>query len=492
MKLFIKSNKGITLPIAVMVVAIVFLFVVTLLTLNENLTRNVSHKIDREDALQIAEAGYNHYMYYLNHDSSFFMNEEGISVKSGSYEVGFKPSSLDSDHLPVKYEPTAYMRGSDLIGYYQIRLIQPNVNEDLTVISTGYTVEKPNIKRTIQVKIHQRSFANFVDFSDRSGDVYWTTNDEAYGPVFCNGDLNIKGDPIFYDDVIIGGRINVESGSPQYHGLTLEYQPKMLFPVTNDEIKSWGESAEGLSFTGRTCILFDDDKLQIRNKNINGDAITTYNLPDCGVLLVKNGSGSNAGNVFISGKLDGRLTVYAEGNIYITGKDPTNYNPGSASRTNGIFYKDTDIPDKSSTGRRFSDDMLGIISEGHIIIATRTWPSTASSGYSTKSESSVSVQNITVYGALMTNKAGKQIYVEDYADINPKGTFAVHGSKIQNAERGAVGTFTIDGRGRYTLKSGYHKESRFDYRFRNQSPPHFITPEKSGWEVRSWDEIHNP
>ena len=55
---FFKSKKGITLPI-VMIVAVVFLFVATVLTLNENLTRNVSHKVDTEDALQIAEAGYN-------------------------------------------------------------------------------------------------------------------------------------------------------------------------------------------------------------------------------------------------------------------------------------------------------------------------------------------------------------------------------------------------------------------------------------------------
>ena len=388
------------------------------------------------------------------------------------------------------------MRGSDIIGYYEIRLIQPSVDEDLTVISTGCTFDKENIKRTISVKIHQRSFANYVDFSESSGDVHWSNNDKAYGPVFSNGDLIIKGNPEFFDDVVVGGRIRVESGTPKFDSskLKLENQPKMMFPVTNEEIVFWGESAEGLSFKGRTCILLDKDKLHIRNRNINSDAITTYALPKCGVLLVKNGKGSDVGNVFIAGELDGRLTVYSQGNIFITGKDPTNFSPNSingilGTNEGGIKYTDNNIPLLGSTGKKFTDDMLGIISEGDIIIATRTWPSTEASGYSRLSESYVSVENITVYGALMTNKAGKQIKVEDYDNIRAKGYFTVYGSKIQNAVRGAVGTFNTYN---YSLISGYRKVSYFDYRLKNQTPPHFITPANSGWEVREWDEVPNP
>lgn len=491
------------MPVAIMIVAIVFLFAATLLTLNENLTRNVSLKIDTEDALQIAEAGYNHYMYYLNQDSTFYQNKDGISVKNGSVEVGFKPSEFDSDDYPLKYEPTAYMRGSDIIGYYEIRLIQPNVEEDLTVISTGYTFDKENIKRTVSVKIHQRSFANYVDFSDQSGDVYWTTRDEAYGPVFCNGDLNIKGDPIFHDEVIIGGRINRESGNPQYDTPPKQnYRPLMTFPITNDEIELWGKSSEGLYFEGRTCIFINDDELVIRNKktdsrgNVISDDVKTMGLPDCGVIFVNDGVGDNKGNVFISGKLDGRLTVYAKGNIFITGKNPTVEDPSRVvpninSNTGGIIYKDTNIPDKDSTGKSFSDDMLGLIAEGDIIIATRSWPDSSSKGYTkdSRDESNIAVKNITVYGALMTNQAGKQIKVEDYDDIDPKGNFTVYGSKIQNAVRGAVGTFNNSN---YSLISGYSKVNYFDYRFKNQTPPHFITPANSGWEVKAWDEIPNP
>lgn len=164
MKLFFKSKKGITLPIAVMIVAVVFLFVATVLTLNENLTRNVSHKVDTEDALQIAEAGYNHYMYYLNQDSTFFMNPTGINKTKNGEQIGFKCISYDADGLPIEYERTAYMRGNEVIGYYEIRLIQPGVNEDLAVISTGYRADNEDVKKTVQVKIHQRSFAEYVDF----------------------------------------------------------------------------------------------------------------------------------------------------------------------------------------------------------------------------------------------------------------------------------------------------------------------------------------
>jgi hypothetical protein len=507
MKLFFKSKKGITLPIAVMIVAVVFLFVATVLTLNENLTRNVSHKVDTEDALQIAEAGYNHYMYYLNQDSTFFMNPTGINKTKNGEQIGFKCISYDADGLPIEYERTAYMRGNEVIGYYEIRLIQPGVNEDLAVISTGYRADNEDVKKTVQVKIHQRSFAEYVDFSDRSGNVWWTSTDKAEGPVFCNGDLNISGSPEFFDDVIIGGKVNLHkdtSNNPIYHGLLLTEQPKMLFPATNEDIISWGRSSDGLRFQGRTCILLMDNKVKTVNKVKNADGtysevVGIFSLPKCGVLLVEN-DGSNIGDVFISGTLDGRLTVYAQGDVYITGRDPTNMTAsgtltppsnttGSSSNEGGIYYKDTNIPRKNDTGKNFTDDMLGIIAEGDIIIATRTWPATNAQGhiYDEGKEGSISVKNIKVYGALMTNTKDKQIKVEEYDDIGVKGDFTVYGSKIQNAERGPVGTFQGNRKA-----SGYSKINVFDYRLKNQSPPHFVTPEKSGWEVKSWDEIPNP
>lgn len=507
MKKLLISKNGMTLIVAIIFIAIVFLFTITVLTLNDNLTRNVSFKVGKEDALQIAEAGYNHYMYYLNQDSSFFQSPDGIHIPDDSGELGFVPETFDSNGLPLSYKTTTYKSGNKVLGYYKIKIVQPMVNQYLTVYSTGWTADNPDIKRTVKVQIHKRTFSEHVEFWDDSGEVYWTTGDKADGPVFCNKDILIDGNPEFLDDVFVNGDIIIEKGRPKFSGnvvvggriirkngatyeingsLTENKKTIMAFPISNNDIIEWGESDKGLSFEGRTCILLQGKKMKIRNKS-KGDVEETYDLPSSGVLLVKNGTGNNQGNVFISGTIDGKLTVYAQGNVYLTGKDPTVFTHTNASVTGGIFYSDTRIPSKTSTGSNFSDDMLGIISEKDIIVATRTWPSSSeSSGLSTSSNRDVSTNNITVYAALMTKNAGRQIFVEDFRNIPAKEDFKVVGSKIQNAERGAVGTFdSKTGK----IVSGYNKINQFDFRLKTMSPPHFIEPDKSGWEVRSWEEV---
>lgn len=490
----LKSNKGIAMVTVICIVSFVFLLCVALINYNDSHTKNVTLSAKIEDALQIAEAGYNHYMYYLNQDSDFYKNPNGINIRGpNGEEMGFVPESFDDKGLPEVYNVTTYRLGESVIGYYQIRIKQPSVNEDLTVISTGWTHENPDIKKTVRVRLHKRSFAEYVDFTDSSGDVRWITGNTADGPVFCNDDILVDGNPVFKDNIYTAGEMKILSGSPIIHGRLYEGKDGIepaIFPVTNPEIENWAKNG-GLHLTGRTCIFIKDNKLVIRNKNENNDYPYEVDLPKSGVVFVR-------GKVFISGILDGKLTVYATDNIYITGKDPTNFSPGNAAKTGkvligsieyniGIAYKDINIPlDKNATGSNYSDDMLGLISEKNIIIATRTWPSSNVQGYTTYSSyGNITVKDMIIYGALMTT--GGQFTVEDYDNVPVSGRLSVYGSKIQNSSRGPVCTYNSRGH-----VSGYSKQDRFDYRLKTMSPPHFVEPANSGWEVRSWEEITNP
>ncbi len=487
MRRLLKSNNGIAMVMIVCIISIVFLLCVAVINYNDSLTRNVSLTVESEDALQIAEAGYNHYMYYLNQDSDFYKNPKGISIPGpNGEELGFVP--VDDEGLPEEYKETAYFLGDKIIGYYKIRIKQPSVNEDLTVISTGWTCDNPDLKKTVSVKLHKRSFAEYVDFTDSSGDVRWTTGNVADGPVFCNGDILVDGNPTFNDNVYTAGKLRTLSGKATINGKLYEGEDGIepaVFPITNPEIENWGK--QGIYLTGRTCILLKDNKLIIRNKEVDNDNKYEADLPDTGVVYVK-------GKVFISGRLDGKLTVYATDNIYITGKDPTNFDANNAVNTGaigdykgGIIYKDTNIPlNKNATGSNYSDDMLGLISEKNIIVATKTWPSSNAQGYRTYSSYYyVTVKDMIIYGALMTT--GGQFTVEDYDKVPVSGKLSVYGSKIQNSSRGPVGTYNKSG-----SVSGYSKQDKFDYRLKTISPPHFVTPANSGWEVRSWEEIPNP
>ena len=68
MKKFLKNNNGAAIVTVVFIIAVVFLLCVALINFNDSHTKNVLLSGQIEDALQIAEAGYNHFMSYLYMD----------------------------------------------------------------------------------------------------------------------------------------------------------------------------------------------------------------------------------------------------------------------------------------------------------------------------------------------------------------------------------------------------------------------------------------
>ena len=115
------------------------------------------------------------------------------------------------------------------------------------------------------------------------------------------------------------------------------------------------------------------DRLIIRDRT---GKIENRPLPPNGVIYVDSINNSidkfrlDTGNVFISGELDGRLTIAAKNNIYITGYDPTKWeHPEQLTdkdRTKGIVYAKT--PDDPEC-----DDMLGLIAGKNVEILHYGW-----------------------------------------------------------------------------------------------------------------------
>lgn len=169
---------------------------------------------------------------------------------------------------------------------------------------------------------------------------------------------------------------------------------------------------------GRTCIYLDGDKIKIRNNWKYSNNFSRYTSPveipisdiKNGVIYVDDNTSAtggkwdiNTGNVFISGTLDGRLTIAAKRNIYITGSDPTDYNnPCSPYSDGGIFYKNTNF--------NLSDDMLGLIANEYIYILTQYWPWDSDSYY--RRVNDVAPQNITIHAAVFA--INKSFGVERY------------------------------------------------------------------------------
>lgn len=474
---FFKSNAGLALPVIMIIVAIVFLFCTITLILGSNLTNNVMRNTTREDALHIAEAGINKYLFMLNNNSDFYKD------KNGSPDSGFVPSELytaadDASWVgyPKKYSPTEYKSGSVILGCFQIEVKPPTAKEIVvTITSTGWIPEKPDIKRIIEVKIYKRGFTNYVIFSGEmkgsdGGKVYWGTGEHIKGPFFTNGTLRTIGTPIFHDRAYYCIDYKNSEGTPSFL-LDINYSPEkskpLVFPSSNSELEEWALNG-GYTYIGRTSILLNEGFLNIRNKT-NKDNLEVIPLPSSGVIYVD-------GDVFISGKLDGRLTVCSSQNIYICGKDPTNFVPASATITGGITYSNTNIPD--SLGEHvsnMSDDMLGLIANNKIQINTVTWPS--SSGSTTSSYKNIAVRNIKIMAAILGIKSNSTFGVENIDVLPDMGYVYFTGSRATHLMDATM-----------SQGDGYLEDNTFDYRMIYESPPHFLEPENSGWEIKGWKE----
>ena len=114
--------------------------------------------------------------------------------------------------------------------------------------------------------------------------------------------------------------------------------------------------------------MLDNSTLHIRNVKINNNEKQELDLPPSSVIYIK-------GDLYISGVLDGRLTILVEGNIYISRRDPTDYNYNNAKYTGGIEYANTNIPTLTEENPIDpSDDMLGLVSNGNIYVHSYGWP----------------------------------------------------------------------------------------------------------------------
>lgn len=487
--MFFKSRKGFALPTVIVIIAILLIICTSVLYVVSNQTLAVSRNKAMEDALHIAEAGYYKYLWYLNDDSAFYKLAGPTYGEFSPIEFYSASDPLWTGY-PKKYDVVEYINGADTIGYFQIFVVPPSSAAPvLTVKSTGWTADNADVRRTIEVQIHKRQFTNYVDFSgdmkDASGaSVYWGDGEQARGPVFTNGTLRTMGKPVFYDTVTYVEGWEKRSGTPDFKK---PGQPKkgtaLAFPSSNSSIVQWADTAKGgYTYTGRTCILLNGSQLKISNANTAGDSGVVDTpaarpLPSSGVIYVD-------GALFISGELDGRLTVAASGSIYICGKDPTNYTYSGATTTGGIIYKNQNIPTSPTASLiNQSDDMLGLISNGSILINTRYWPKSGSS--TTHQSVSCAVPNIKVQAAVFGLSSKSYYGVDNYAALGDMGYIKFTGSKIAS-RTGATYTTSWGG------VRGYKEDNSFDYRLAYETPPHFLEPVNSGWEVKQWREAANP
>ncbi len=350
----IRNNKGFTIPLVLVVMSITAILGFASLSMVNSQARFNWIDDSAKKAMEYAEAGYNVYLWHLNDNVNYYSTQE----------------SIDMQNIDIPF----------MDGYYRLEVTKPSdTDRFITIKSTGWTKDNPDIKRTLEAKIRKKQFVHHVYVSDNDGNsIWWTSGDESHGPYHTNRNLytregsGVYNDtlrktvqyPVFFDTVTYSGSHDEDIRSSYWNSAYLSGKPskvdKLEFPATNSQLKLWAEK-DNMVFYGRTCIYLDGEYIRVRNGNAAAAQIKSYRISDIKnkVIYVDKAAGGGtgkfdlkSGNIFISGEIKGVLTIAAANDIYITYDDPTNwydYDPSA-------LYDRNNKPNQPPTSFRWSDN----------------------------------------------------------------------------------------------------------------------------------------
>lgn len=499
----LKNQQGIALPAVLFLIVIVTLLGFTAMSIADNQTIMVSRHQQREQALHYAEAGIHRYMAELNKDRKFY-------------------ETTTSDNMQI--DNIAFNDG-----FYRLTVTPPSItNPVVTIRSTGWRKDS-DIRRTVEVELHRKDFVQNLINANTGSDLFEYTRrfmrgDVVNGPLHINGNLIVNGHtgegysgPIFNGPVTYSGSFTRESlpfttpDTTEFNaGEPIQVPRKGMPPTTSTAILKQKAQDDGYLYSGLTCIFINGSTLTIRNQTNGTDTPQTNKpLPANGIIYVQGNTGNTKwapgiANAYVSGELDGRLTIVAENDIYITANNPTNWgNPGSTpAGTGGVTYSDlSSAPDITADNinsiMAACDDMLGLIANRNVRILHYNWPKDGAPEYYWKNGSShidVAPTNMNIHASIFAVTGSFEF--EEHELGTKKGTLRVLGS-ISQYKIGPIAGFApnlLDLPENWDFMNsritGYGKDYWHDPRLMYDLPPSFLEPTNSGWEIITWQEIY--
>lgn len=174
-KNFIKKINKDRGSILIYEVVIIFIFSTILLAVLSNAAyqlKIIRSTVNREQALQIAEAGVNYYQWHLSHFPADYQDGTGAA---GPYVHNY----VDKD-------------SNQLIGAYSLNITPPPIGSTVvTISSTGWTFDNPNQKRTITTRYGIPSLAKYAFLTN--SDVWIGNNESVSGEMHANGGIRFDG-----------------------------------------------------------------------------------------------------------------------------------------------------------------------------------------------------------------------------------------------------------------------------------------------------------
>jgi hypothetical protein len=491
----------------------------------------------RKSSYAAAEAGLAYYVKQLRYNPDFWAQCDAAAAPNS---VEASPINQQWDGAGV--DPRRWRKLPGISAEYTIELLHTprfaacdrTKQESLIDVSsgtfkvrvTGRATTDRTAKRSIVATFKREGFLKFVYFTDqenrdpqaetsaaartaqqtncvnrkrasRAGrgcvDISFASTDTINGPLHTNDEsVLLCGSTTFGRETLKNGEdgktdaIEVSGPAPGYVGNSCIPTPKiwspsrkfspdtetMDMPDSNQELVNVASSG-GRLYSGKTIIRLKGSTMDVTNYAANGTATTTTDVawPANGVLYVANNGACNGeiptdadydesvvcGNAYVSGNYNKPLTIAAGNDVIVR---PT------IGATLLNKSKDSDI--KLDGG---SDAVLGLIANNFVRVGHRVNRSNCTN-YSSVDEPTIT--DVRIDAAIMSLLHS---FTVDNYNCGRSGTLTVNGAIVQRF-RGAVGTGNSGG-----ISTGYAKDYWYDDRLRYRSPPYFLNPLKSKWEI---------
>jgi len=210
----------------------------------------------------------------------------------------------------------------------------------------------------------------------------------------------------------------------------------------------------GMVLAGYTYIRLNTSNMVVKNTRAGWTNWTTNAFPANGLIYVKdatnNPTSTKKGNVYLSGTLDGRLTIASDYDILIT---------------NHVRY--ATHPTNSST------DALGLLAMRNVVI-----------DQSCPNNLDVFAHIIASGKSTPTDSSDGCFWVTNYDNGSGRGELSVYGGIVQD-KRGPVGTVNSSSGAQIT---GFKKNYTYDTRFADNPPPFYPTLTNE-YQWKAWREI---
>jgi Flp pilus assembly pilin Flp len=489
-----------------------------------------SRSLSRRDqdwnaALAAAEAGVDDYLSRLNRDDSYWLYSATTPPPDGNQAfTDWVPIPGPANEGDFRYDPDTS------------RLVSEGV---VGLSSTGRV---RSTTRTVQVTLRKRNFLDYLYFTEyetkdpaaytgigeftpgeaqtlcsrhyygtpprdpRCTDIYFFSRDTLNGPVHSNDAILISGTPRFMGDTSTSwddpsGRRWRGSGNPFF---ARAGDPELVAPLTlppsNTAIRTEADTSlggDGCVFTGPTSIILNatgtmdvDSPFTDASEPGKCSDGPGLSLPPNGVIYVENVPAGHGdancgiddprplgypianditnyscldGDVFLEGTLNGRLTIAAEHDITVVWH---------------VTY----------AGGLAGDDILGLVANNYVQVyhpvrcTSTDGDGNCTNGVNLQVRPSPNqfFRNPEIHAAILS--VTHSFRVQNYRFGGDLGLLRVRGA-IGQLYRGIVGTFSGN-----NPSSGYEKDYVYDQRLRYQSPPHFLDPVASSWQVATWAE----